>query len=152
VSAARPIRASDQDRQEAVLALTDHFTEGRLDRDEFGTRMGAAQEATYLHDLDPLFEDLPVRRAGAGPASAPVPRRRGPARWGAFPRIPIFPLLVVGFVALVVASDGHALWLLLPLWFVAASAMRRRAWQHRVAVHRGHWGAPAVRDDGPRWR
>ena len=40
------MRASDQDREEAILALSDHFAEGRLDHAEFDARMARAQEAT----------------------------------------------------------------------------------------------------------
>jgi hypothetical protein len=133
----RPMRASDQDRHEAVLALSDEYASGRLDNDEFERRQGLAMEATFVHDLDPLFADLPRRaapRSGApagsagspayaGPPMPPWVGRRGP-RGGGVP-------FLVAFVALVVAvgfaSGGHALWLLVPaLWFAMAARHRRR--------------------------
>ncbi len=78
------MRASDQDRDEAVRALADHYADGRLDHDEFEARMSAASGATYLHDLDPLFADLPSRTP---PRSVEVRRHppvRRPGPWLAF--------------------------------------------------------------------
>ena len=72
------MRASDQDREEAILALSDHFADGRLDHAEFEARMARAQEATYVHELDPLFADLPARTKEAV-ASGTADVRRRPA-------------------------------------------------------------------------
>lgn len=131
-----PMRASDQDRHEAVLALSEAFADGRLDAEEFEARQSRALVATYVHDLDPLFADLPSR---VSPASRPAPRPMPPAR----PRAPRGVGIVVSLaavalvVALAVTTGGHALWLLLPLvWFVSA-ARRRRHWHaiHAQARH-----------------
>lgn len=134
----RVLRASDQDRHEAVLALSDHFAEGRLDRDEFDLRMTAASEATYVHDLDPLFADLPTRRSAHVADRGRELRVRGRG----FP-FPAVPLLLAAFIALVVLTRGHALWLIFPaMWLVAAS--RRRAWHHHM-VGAGGWDSPKRR-------
>ncbi len=131
----RVLRASDQDRHEAVLALSDHFAEGRLDREEFDVRMAVASEATYLHDLDPIFADLPtptsrtpsvtsLSRTGHGRAGAgALGRRRG------HPRLHLLPVAFVLVFAVVLLAQGHALWALLALWWVAAAVGRRRAWR-----------------------
>ncbi len=133
----RVLRASDQDRHEAVLALSDHFAEGRLDRDEFDLRMTAASEATYVHDLDPLFADLPARRSAHVVDRGQELRVRGRG----FP-FPVVPLLLAAFIALVVLTRGHALWLIFPaIWLVAAS--RRRAWHHHM-VGAGAWDSPSA--------
>ena len=131
---ARPMRASDQDRQEAVLALSDAYAEGRLDADEFEARQSRALVATYLHDLDPLFEDLPGRVAPASrPVPAPVPARRGPRGGGA----PFAAAAIALVIALAFVTGGHALWLLVPvLWFAAASR-RRRHWHAMHAAYAG---------------
>ena len=122
------MRASDQDREEAVRALTDQYAEGRLDHAEFELRMDRAQQATYLHDLDPLFADLPARAGRGAVVETPRPMPPGLPR-GRF-RPPLFlPLVVLTAVVLV---GGHALWLLIPLWWLGLSVARRRAWERRA--------------------
>ncbi|MFN8169248.1 MAG: DUF1707 domain-containing protein [Candidatus Nanopelagicales bacterium] len=166
-SGTRPMRASDQDRTEAVLALTDHVTDGRLDSDEFEARVSAAYAATYLHELDPLFADLPystprpaaatdVVAPGRGSASSGRRARGGRAagreRFGG--RRPVFaPLLVLAVVAGVAITSGH-LWLLIPVAWFAVTAPHRRAWRHQALAaqqqrqalgqrsHHGHHGRP----------
>lgn len=139
----RPMRASDQDRTEAVLALTDHVTDGRLDSDEFEARVSAAYAATYLHDLDPLFVDLPyaaprpvVPSGTAGRDAARAAGGRGAARRERFAgRRPAFgPLLVLAILATVAVTTGH-LWLLIPVaWFAVVTTGVRR---HHRALRQG---------------
>ena len=77
---ASPLRASDQDRHEAVLALSEAFADGRLDSE--GVRGAAVAGAR--RDLRarprPAFADLPTRVAGqsSGAAGDGARRRRGP--------------------------------------------------------------------------
>jgi len=138
----RPMRASDQDRQEAALALADAYAEGRLDPDEFEERQSRALVATYLHDLDPLFEDLPGRVAPASrPTPPPVPVRRGRRGAGA----PIAAAALALVVALAFITGGHALWLLVPVLWFAFAARRRRHWH---AMHHGY-AAQLSRSPGP---
>jgi len=127
------MRASDQDREEAILALSDHFADGRLDHAEFEVRMARAQEATYVHELDPLFADLPARKQDAvptGPAGMvaapgwPMMRPR--------PRPSFLPFLLVVGVAAVVLTHGFAFWMLFPLWFFGATVARRLAWRRQA--------------------
>ena len=130
-----PMRASDQDRQEAVLALSEAYAEGRLDSEEFEARQSHALVATYLHDLDPLFEDLPGRVAPASrPTAPPTPVRRGPRGAGA----PIAAAALALVVALAFVTGGHALWLLVPVLWFAFAARRRRHWHAIHAMHHGH--------------
>jgi hypothetical protein len=145
----RPMRASDQDRLEAVLALSDQYAEGRLDADEFERRQAIALQATFLHDLDPLFTDLPGRsapRAGgaAGGAAYGVPAgappwagRRGPRGGG----VPFLALFVTLLIAASFAGVGQLLWLAFPVLWIAMAARHRRRWTmaHAMApaqVHR----------------
>jgi hypothetical protein len=139
------MRASDQDRNEAVLALSDHFAEGRLDQAEFDVRMRAATEATYLHDLDPLFADLPRRAASV--ARAETGRRsassRGPraVRHGHM-RIPVAPLVFALILAAVVTGHGVFLFFVFPLLWFAGGMARRRAWRHMAELGPQGPGAP----------
>ncbi len=121
----RVMRASDQDREEAILALSDAFADGRLDHAEFDSRMTSAQGATYLHDLDPLFADLPSRTGGVDVA----PRAALP---GHLPRRPpVVPFLVLALVTTVLVATGHV-WVLIPLWFFGFSVARRMAWRRHA--------------------
>ena len=140
MGAEAPLRAGDQDRHEAVLALSDEFAEGRLDRDEFDRRQAVALEATYLHDLDPLFADLPGRVAPSSRTTARppalVPTRTAPRPAA----LAVFALLSalgsIALVALAVGSvvSGHPLWLLVPLAaFVISRRARRRAYRYAIA-------------------
>jgi len=153
------MRASDQDREEAILALSDHFADGRLDHAEFDARMTRAQEATYVHELDPLFADLPARHKDAVVAGSP--RMAVPPGWPTMrprPRPSFLPfLLVVGVTALVV-THGFAVWMLFPLWFFGVTVARRLAWRRHAWAYaalpqqleqhrgpRGHHHGPAPR-------
>jgi hypothetical protein len=123
----RVMRASDQDREEAILALSDAFADGRLDHAEFETRMASAQLATYLHDLDPLFADLPSRTK----ASEVVHHASLPGRMP--PRPPFVPFLLIAVLTTVLVATGHV-WVLIPLWFFGFSVARRMAWRrHSMA-------------------
>lgn len=125
------MRASDQDRHEAVLALADAFAEGRLDSEEFEARQSRALVATYLSDLDPLFADLPGRVA---PANRPAPRRAPVRRGPRGARAPFAFAALALVIALAFVTGGHALWLLLPVAWFAFAVRRHRHW-HAVAAH-----------------
>lgn len=131
-----PLRASDQDRHEAVLALSEAFADGRLDSEEFEARQSQALVATYVHDLDPLFADLPTRVSPASRPAAPAaaPRRRGPRGGGA----PIAAAAIALVVALAFVTGGHALWLLVPVLWFSFAARRRRHWYAMQAMHAEH--------------
>ena len=60
------LRASDEERDEAVSELGERFAEGRLSHDTFMHRMDEALGARDRRQLDGLFTDLPRRRSGLG--------------------------------------------------------------------------------------
>jgi len=60
------IRASDEERDEAVSELGERFAEGRLSHETFMRRMDEALGARDRRQLAHLFTDLPRRRSGAG--------------------------------------------------------------------------------------
>ncbi|GAB3301092.1 DUF1707 domain-containing protein [Parasphingorhabdus pacifica] len=52
-------RIGDEEREEAVRALGEHYTRGRIDIHEFDERVTAATEARTAGQLHSLFADLP---------------------------------------------------------------------------------------------
>lgn len=136
------IRAGDADRERVVDALRGHHEAGRLDAEEFGTRMEAALGARYLDELPPLQRDLPTGDTGdagdAAPSSSPRGSRAaacgGPgwARRGGFWAV-VVPLLLVAAVAGSVAALAQGrfpwplLWAgLLLFWLRPWAGARRR--------------------------
>ncbi|MGE5290259.1 MAG: DUF1707 SHOCT-like domain-containing protein [Micromonosporaceae bacterium] len=101
----REIRASDQDRERVVEVLRTHYSEGRLNLEEFDERVAGAYGSKTLGDLLDLTSDLPGEiHLGPEPAgAAPSPREHasGPAR-----RLPSgLPLLIPALFALLVISS-----------------------------------------------
>jgi Domain of unknown function (DUF1707)/Domain of unknown function (DUF4190) len=68
----RPLRAADADRDRVAGILGTAYTEGRLTKDEYDTRLGSALAARTYGDLDELITDLPAPSAPAGPVAGPV--------------------------------------------------------------------------------
>ena len=56
------LRAADADRDRAVSFLTTAYTEGRLSKDEYDTRLESALSARTYADLDQVVTDLPGAR------------------------------------------------------------------------------------------
>jgi Domain of unknown function (DUF1707) len=71
VSETPEVRASDADRERAVLALREHAVEGRLSLEEFIGRMERAYDAQTYEQLAELATDLPA---------VALPSRRRPTR------------------------------------------------------------------------
>jgi Domain of unknown function (DUF1707) len=67
-------RASDAEREQAVVRLRDASADGRLTLEELADRTSLAYRAGTHADLEPLTADLPAVAAPAAPARAP--RRR----------------------------------------------------------------------------
>ncbi|HEV3382705.1 MAG TPA: DUF1707 and DUF4190 domain-containing protein [Trebonia sp.] len=67
------MRAADADRDDVTGILGRAYSEGRLSRDEYDTRLESALSSRTYAELDHLVADLPVRRAlepTAEPATA----------------------------------------------------------------------------------
>ncbi|GDY31368.1 DUF1707 SHOCT-like domain-containing protein [Gandjariella thermophila] len=84
------IRIGDAEREEALRALGEHMSAGRLDIDEYGERSAQVSTAKTRGDLAALFVDLPEPRptfSTPAPATTPAapPARPAPAdpvrRW-----------------------------------------------------------------------
>jgi hypothetical protein len=64
----QPLRTSEQERDQVIATLSDHFSLGRLALDEFEQRVDQALRATTTAELTALLADLPVAQA-----TSPVP-------------------------------------------------------------------------------
>ncbi|MBO0820509.1 MAG: DUF1707 domain-containing protein [Nocardiopsaceae bacterium] len=69
------MRVSDAERAEVADLLGRHYSDGRLDKQEFDERVSRAMGAKTRGDLDGLFDDLPD-------LDAPGDAGRGPGREG----------------------------------------------------------------------
>jgi GntR family transcriptional regulator len=77
------LRVSDAEREAATGRLAEHYAAGRLDRAEFGDRVGRAMSAKTRADLSGLLADLSETGAPAVPelprgGGTPVSGPRGP--------------------------------------------------------------------------
>ena len=75
----RPLRIGNNEREQAVQALGEHFAQGRLEPHEFEERTTAAYAARTAAELDRLFDDLPY--AGQHPTVGQHPAVDRPARY-----------------------------------------------------------------------
>ncbi|QBI55942.1 DUF1707 SHOCT-like domain-containing protein [Streptomonospora litoralis] len=127
-----PIRASDADRDRVAKFLQQHFADGRLDNDEFTTRLENAYNARTRGELEPLTADLPERDLAALAAEPPKPPPpplgadggllgllRDPALaipWGLWGGVNLLCFTIWLILFLTGASDGYPwfLWVLGP--------------------------------------
>jgi DUF1707 SHOCT-like domain len=98
----REMRASDQDREHVVEVLRTHYTEGRLNLEEFDERVARAYESKTLGDLLDLTTDLPggVSLGPVQPPAVAEPQSGPPSR---LPRQ--FLPIAVALVGLVLVSS-----------------------------------------------
>lgn len=143
-SAAR-MRASDQDRNEAVLALGEHHASGRITLPEFTARMEVALSCSYLDELDPLFADLPARPRELAPVAPVHAHRGGPPfvvpphahRSGRPPGVMLAVPVLAVFAALTLgAGILFPLWLPILLIWVLGGARGSRRMRRSTCVAR----------------
>ncbi|HWO64149.1 MAG TPA: DUF1707 domain-containing protein [Umezawaea sp.] len=67
------IRIGDTEREEALKALGEHMSAGRLELDEYGDRSALVTTAKTRGDLLALFADLPQPHPRFGQVAAPQP-------------------------------------------------------------------------------
>jgi hypothetical protein len=125
------LRVGDAERQQAVSALGEHFATGRLDQDEYDTRVQSAYASRTRVDLQGLFGDLP-EPAPFRPLPAPgfqagrVARERPPVRRRpALAGVPVFPVLIV----LAIVASALARFPVFPIVLVLWFGLGRRVWR-----------------------
>lgn len=136
------MRASDEDRRRTVEELRRHCAAGRLEVDEYASRVERALSASTLQDLDEIRADLPMIRiaepaggsvwAGGsrhGPGEGlPARRGRGPAgsddrsaatrRAAALGLAAITVAVVLAVIAMLLAAEWVWALVLLAGWVV----------------------------------
>lgn len=119
------MRISDAERTEVADRLSLHYSDGRLDQEEFDRRLHQAMSAVTQADLNGLFADLPDATQ-AGTATAPPQGRGRPqtAQPGGElvrrpPRRLTSRVLGLLLIILVAVAVSHALTAMVP-WAVVA--------------------------------
>jgi len=98
------MRAADADRDRAVSFLSTAYTEGRLGKDEYDSRLEIALSARTYADLDQVVTDLPgarvppVRQVTTTNGLAVASLACGLAQF-VFGPLPTIPAIVLGHVA-----------------------------------------------------
>lgn len=130
--AQRPgLRVGHDERSAALRALDTHFEAGRLDVTEYSERSGVAGTATYRHELEALFTDLPAPHPEFSPVegAATVPDRlvdHRPVRLH-HPALALLPLVaLIGVVLLVVVGGSPAGLAFFPIIFLLAGRFGHR--------------------------
>jgi hypothetical protein len=120
------LRVSDAERSDVAERLGRHYSDGRLDQEEFNERVEQAMNAKTQSDLAGLFDDLPPLE---GP-EAPVATRRNKTHNRA---------LILALIVVVAVTAGHAFWwFFMPPWLavlllagVAVYALKARDGHHQ---------------------
>ena len=129
------VRIADSDRERAMADLAMHYTDGRLDHEEYDERLDAVWTARTRADLAVLFSDLP-RPAVAYPPVKPAPQRSRSRS-----RVPLLPVLAL-LIALSIIV-GAPVWLLIfPLMLVRCRHGARRGPVHGAAHGPGDYRRP----------
>jgi hypothetical protein len=122
------MRAAHADRERVVGTLKAAFVQGRLDRDELDTRVGAAFAARTYGELAALTADIPAEVAlaadagpvAAGPVAAKPASTPGRTLAKASRRAGVCALAVIALVWIGILTGSLALLLPAALAFIAA--------------------------------
>lgn len=113
------VRVGTAEREHAAGLLSEHFSAGRLDMDEFDVRVKAAYAARTEKDLSVLLADLPAPRSD---------RRRRPR--GRF----VPALILLAALAIFLSFMAFPPLLLIPVVFVVLRIRRHRHYQLAAAT------------------
>lgn len=129
-------RCTRADRDQVADVLSQHFSAGSLDQDEFSERMEKAMTAKFPGDLLPLLADLPDLPAEE---IVPVPAVSGR-------RLSPVPLPVIILLWLIVIAVACALWFItVPAGIVWLIIRGRRLHQAKEIAGHGRRGVPGRR-------
>lgn len=109
------MRVSDAERSEVADLLGRHYSDGRLDKQEFDERVARAMSAKTRADLSGLFDDLPdldTPGPGAGregPGAAGLAGPAGPYRVGRRHGGRAHPVLTVVAAVILASVAWHGL-------------------------------------------
>ncbi|ONI85899.1 hypothetical protein ALI144C_12385 [Actinosynnema sp. ALI-1.44] len=119
------VRIGTSEREEAVRALAEHMSEGRLDVQEYDQRCAFAAAAKTRGELAALFEDLPepnpMRGQAPQPAAVPVPAQTAPLveKSGGNAKAIIVGFVIFSVVAIVtVTAILGEWWALIPAFLI----------------------------------
>lgn len=132
------VRIGTTERERAQNALSEHFSQGRLDINEFEERSGLAAAARTVGDLARLFSDLPGGLPGALAAPPPDSRRAAPGPWIRRRAGPLVILLAFMVLIAVGLITGHV-WMLF-LLFPLVRGFQYRRWTR--GSHHGNGPGP----------
>ncbi|RSM74628.1 DUF1707 domain-containing protein [Kibdelosporangium aridum] len=158
------IRVGDAEREEALQALGDHMSAGRLDIDEYGERTARVAASKTRGDLLELFKDLPDPKPSFVPvvkSPEPVVAPAGPPmqRWAnSRPALRAYaamiPVIWVATALLFVFAVRTPFIFILPFFAMIAGARiwgadwhyerraqrrQREHWKNQHRRHRGHY-------------
>lgn len=131
------LRVSDAEREEALSALGEHLSAGRLDINEFGDRSSQVTTARTRNDLSTLFADLPAPKPAFGTSAVqpapPVSAQR--SGWRGILGELAGPIIGVAWVsAIFIGPAIGANWLFgvaLAVSIVLGSLTRESRWERR---------------------
>src|SRR3954447_9645499 len=111
----RRMRASDADRAATAERLRQHYTDGRLDAQEYDERIDRCYAAKTVDELDALFFDLPrATPRPPEPAHDRSSRSYPPPPW----RLAAIAVIVAALIVASALTGAHLLWLAFPLFFI----------------------------------
>ena len=141
------IRLSDADRTEAMSALGEALSEGRLTLGEYDERCQCCTQAQTRADLVPLFADIPQAPVMGSSAGMPAAQHDVPVftarelvearRSGRRTRAGIFWLGTIGSITLAAAASLPAVLVVIPVLFILLYVMK---------VGPDSWYSPSLRD------
>ena len=141
------IRLSDADRTEAMSALGEALSEGRLTLGEYDERCQYCTQAQTRADLVPLFADIPQAPVMGSSSGMPAAQHDVPVftarelvearRSGRRTRAGIFWLGTIGSITLAGAASLPAVLVVIPVLFILLYVMK---------VGPDSWYSPSLRD------